>query len=307
MTTTGGREGAEQSSDAVEQLSETLQRWSSERLGPVAVVADRSRGHGRALVLEVEDSSRRRWFVKRPKGPRSFRREVRAYRRFVPEIPGSAPRLVAVSPDHQALLLSALPGRSADHQTLWAKPEVHRRAGAWLAHLHGVSAPVPVPDLGPDLGRRVVAFLSQATGLVDRPTGDYVTQVGARFDAMADLHVVPCHLDYTQRNWIVDDGGSFGVIDFSASSLALPAEDFSRLSYREWTERPRLQDAFFEGYGRVLDDGERDQLECCTALAAVSGLARARASGSRALATSAHRTLQRLRATSRHPAPVRVT
>jgi Ser/Thr protein kinase RdoA (MazF antagonist) len=148
---------------------------------------------------------------------------------------------------------------------------------------------------------------ARARDLLDDSALEYVTHVGTRLDQMTGLSVVTCHLDYTQRNWVVDDGGRLGVIDFSTCGRAPVAEDLSRLAHRQWTTRPDLRDAFFAGYGRALDDDERAQLECSTALAALADLASASALGRQALVAPAQRTLRHLRETSDLSPPTRAT
>lgn len=293
--------------DDPEALIATLASWASTQVGPVEVVADRSRRHRRAVVLEFEGPRARRWFVKWPKSQHCFRREVRAYRRFVPILAGSAPRLVAADETRRALLLTVLPGRLAEHEDLQARSDVHRQAGVWLADLHGLSTPISDPGLGRKLGERLQRVCARARDLLDDSALEYVTYVGTRLDQMTGLSVVTCHLDYTQRNWVVDDGGRLGVIDFSTCGGAPVAEDLSRLAHRQWTTRPDLRDAFFAGYGRALDDDERAQLECSTALAALSDLASASALGRQALVAPAQRTLRHLRENSDLSPPTRAT
>lgn len=283
------------SQEPLEPVTDAVSQWASTHLGPVRVVADRSR-RDRALVVEVEDRGGGRWFVKRPKGAPSFRREVRAYRRFVAPLAVAAPQLVAASSAHGTLLLSGLAGRGAEELDLRLSAAVHRRAGSWLAQLHGAAAPAAAPGLGADLAGRVTDLVAAGRELVDDATVEYLSRVAERFAEMTGLQVVPCHLDYSQRNWIVDDGGGLGVIDFSASDLALVATDLARLANRQWSVRPDLRDAFLEGYGRELTEEEHEQLECCTALAAMSALVRTRSSPSPVLRTKSQRTLRTLRA-----------
>lgn len=276
----------------VEQ-TETLTAWAARLVGPVELVADRSQRHGRALVLELAGPAGR-WFAKRPKDMHSFRRELNAYREYVPRVTAPAPRLVATSVVHKALLITALPGRTADEDDLRDSPDVHRMAGAWLAELHGAAAPVPAQDLGAELRQRLVRLLAKSWHELDRQTVDYLSRVGERLAEMPPLLLVPCHFDFTQRNWVLCADGRLGVIDFSGCDLGMVAEDFSRLANREWTQNPDLRDAFLEGYGRELDELELDQVECCTALAALSALTRGTGTGNRAILAPSIRTLREL-------------
>lgn len=271
----------------------TLSKWAERHVGPLDFVADRSEDHGRALVLEFAGPTGR-WFVKRAKDLLTFRREINAYREYLPHMTGVAPRLQAESVQHRALLITAVPGRGVTRKNLGASEDVHRRAGGWLAQLHNAAAPVAFPDLAAELEQRLRRMLVVSWHELDRPTVDYLTQVADRFAVMPELQLVPCHLDFKPRNWIVDDDGELGVIDFSGCDLGLVAEDLSKLANTEWTERPDLRAAFFEGYGRELDELELDQVECCTALAALASLTRGGAQGHRVAVVSSLRTLRKL-------------
>lgn len=276
-----------------ERQAAELTAWAARQVGPVELVANRSQRHGRALVLEVAGPDGR-WFIKRPKDMHSFRRELNAYREYVPHITAPVPQLVAASVLHQAFMVTALSGRVADGKHLRDRPEVHRMAGAWLVQLHGAAAPVAVPELGAELRQRLMRLLAKSWHDLDRPTVDYLTKIGDRFAEMPVLQLVPCHLDYTQRNWVLCDDGQLGVIDFSGCDLGMVAEDLSRLANREWTQNPDLRAAFLDGYGRELDDLELEQVECCTALAALSALTRGTGSGNKNILAPSIRTLREL-------------
>lgn len=269
--------------------------WAATQLGSVELIADHSGPHRRAaVVLEFEGRHGSRWIAKRPVDGASFRRELRAYQDFVPQLGDRAPHLEATSEQHRILLLSVLQGRGAEAPDLRGQWNVHRRAGALLARLHATSPPQPSPGLGAALGRRVTRLVARNPDLLDAPTVDYLARLATRVMAMTDLQAVPCHLDYTQRNWLVDAGGQLRVLDFSTSERALPAQDFSRLANRQWTHRPELRDAFFVGYGRALSPVEQEQLEICTAFTAAQSVLRARTVGSDLLAAQSLATLARL-------------
>ncbi len=79
---------------------------------------------------------------------------------------------------------------------------------------------------------------------------------------------VPCHRDYTPRNWLVDDG-TLAVIDFEWACLDAAAGDLARLHLAIWRGRPDLREAFLDGYGRQLDETDHVILRGCAALTAI--------------------------------------
>ncbi|WP_260757865.1 phosphotransferase family protein [Mycobacterium sp. SMC-8] len=67
-----------------------------------------------------------------------------------------------------------------------------------------------------------------------------------------EVVVVPTHGDWQPRNWIVDGGvtrGTIKVIDFGRFAWRPAITDFCRLAARHWRDDPRLEAAFFAGYG----------------------------------------------------------
>jgi thiamine kinase-like enzyme len=101
---------------------------------------------------------------------------------------------------------------------------------------------------------------------------------GAAIAALAELPApaqVPCHHDYTPRNWLVRDG-RLNVIDFEWSGLDARVADFARLHLGVWATRPDLREAFLEGYGHELSQADHGILHGCAVLTAVWLLDKAR-------------------------------
>ena len=71
---------------------------------------------------------------------------------------------------------------------------------------------------------------------------------------------MPCHRDYTPRNWLVKDGVQY-VIDFEHARLDVWLADLARLHLGIWPDRPDLKEAFLAGYGRQLSDTDHAILQ----------------------------------------------
>jgi Ser/Thr protein kinase RdoA (MazF antagonist) len=86
---------------------------------------------------------------------------------------------------------------------------------------------------------------------------------------------VPCHRDYTPRNWLVKDGVQY-AIDFEHARLDVWLADLARLHLGIWPDRPDLKEAFLAGYGRQLSDTDHAILQGVAALTATWLVVKAR-------------------------------
>ena len=220
--------------------------------------------HAESNVWRVS-SGEKRYFLKQHAQPRKFQQEVYAYQNWTPQL-ALTPDLIAIDIDLSALLLSPVPGTLVQEVTLTPKQEqeVYRRAGAFLRRLHDL----PFEDmdtlpLADALLMRSKSWLKRAQGLLDEQTIQWVSaQLGEAAQIVRERGWtrVPCHRDYTARNWLWA-GDTLHVIDFEHAKPDLFLADFEKLRSLVWLHRSGLQDAFFEGYGRSLTDDEAGVLE----------------------------------------------
>ncbi len=56
------------------------------------------------------------------------------------------------------------------------------------------------------------------------------------------------------------------MIDFGNARVGHWFQDFERMWWTEWRTNPQLGHAFFEGYGHVLDEAERMQMQATATL-----------------------------------------
>jgi len=182
--------------------------------------------HAESAVWRLE--GRASAYLKAFRQPQKFVQERRAYRDWLPRLtlePGSAltPALLAESGTLRALLLTALPGSLAVHAPLTPRQglEVYRQAGAFLRALHAlpVGDDDPLP-LGEAYRQRAKAWLARAESLVADPlvawVGRRAGEAAGLLDALGTARV-PCHPDFTARNWLVasaPEGVRLAVIDF---------------------------------------------------------------------------------------------
>jgi len=228
-------------------------------------------------VLRVRDTSGVIWFLKRHGERARYRAELTAYRKWVAALGGAAPRLRAADDALQAMILSAAPGETASWPATEAtgpvaersaERNVQRDAGRILRRLHDAQPALPWPDFAAVKMEQLDRLKPAAAALL-RPRE--LDRAGAEIAALADVPApaqVPCHHDYTPRNWLVGKA-TLHVIDFEWCSLDACVADFARLHLGIWASRPDLQDAFLDGYGQELNPADHEILRGCAVLTAV--------------------------------------
>jgi tRNA A-37 threonylcarbamoyl transferase component Bud32 len=254
-------------------------------LGRCAVVQDCTWEHRMSRVLRLRDRHGAEWFVKQHRDQNRYAAEVMAYRRWVPALGSQAPRLRSCDDELHAIIISAVPGTLAP----WPAPAaralldrrradeliIQRQAGAALQRLHRAEPPLRWPDFGLAKIGELDQLMPQAAGLLTgAKLGFARTQVRA-MTAITTAVKVPCHRDYTPRNWLIHDG-TLSVIDYEWARLDAPASDLARLHIGAWTGRPDLAEAFLDGYGRQLGDADHAILRGCAVITAIWLIIKAR-------------------------------
>jgi hypothetical protein len=109
---------------------------------------------------------------------------------------------------------------------------------------------------------------------------------------------VPCHRDFSPRNWLVEaqDGRlEWSLIDFERARHDFKYVDFLRMWPDHWQGRPERREAFFRGYGRELSQDEEHRLKLAVLSTCVGTVPWARENGDPAFEAWARRTIERLR------------
>jgi Ser/Thr protein kinase RdoA (MazF antagonist) len=226
-----------------------LERYAEQVLGPCTVEADCGWDHGGARVLRVRDASGTAWYAKQNPHHEVHAREVTAYRRWVPALGDQAPTLRAATDDLPALVTSAVPGTAFTGVDL----DVHHRAGILLRRFHEIETFLPWTDLVAHKVAEFDAWVARAPALLDRSELDFVRTSLRSLEGIPAPPRVSCHLDYSPRNWLVDDG-RVHVIDFEWAQPEVWVNDLGRLFFGPWRTRPDLREAFLDGYGRHPDE-----------------------------------------------------
>ncbi|MGI5262396.1 phosphotransferase [Streptomyces angustmyceticus] len=240
------------------------------------------------------------WFVKVHPSDRFHRREVDAYRDWVPGLGTAAPRLVAAEHTLRAVVITMVPGRSlrgAVHPPA-EQLLIFRRIGQLAAAIHRSAPSHPAPARPPLLGKWE-RHLAAAGSHLAPGDEEFLRAMAANAADASGLESVPTHGDFQLRNLRWDEAtGSLYVIDFERSEQGPAVRDFVRLS-DAWGGRPDLFAAVMDGYGRQLTPAEEEHLAVLSMLDAVSGIQYGAAHEDPELVERGRRTLARLRATGR--------
>jgi len=286
--------------------NERLREMARQTLGSGCEFTDFSRNVGRRTItwlLTASDGTQA--YLKRHEHRKHHAAEVLTLSRWAPLIESadwwSAPAVLTSDDELGAVILSALPGETLDHAqvTPGEREEAFRLAGRFASLLH-------VLDADPrETGRAQVydaatreAYLRSAAPHLHDATKEWIRKSCAG-EPFAGLAVVPAHVDYSPRNWLIDRSGGglrLGVIDWERARAAYWIEDVQRLESDYWVQDNGLRSAFFEGYGRAPTARESQQLDLIVLLNATATLQWALDHGDRPFFDRALATIERLKA-----------
>ncbi|MGY5014987.1 phosphotransferase [Streptomyces sp. 900105755] len=267
--------------------------WAERTLGPLAVL----RGAVADLPLApawdvVRTGDGARFQVRTALDPGAFTRETFAHRHAVPALgPGTAPRLLATSAAHLALIVTTLPGTPLDQLRLPGAElrTVHWRAGHLLAQLHQAArhtgtAHYDAPTVLSRLADEAAAHLGTVGDRLSADERKRITGLAERLRFVGRLPLGYIHGGPLGSCLLWSADAQLALRDFESTRFAPVVLDFVHLACGSWTTQPRLRMAFFTGYGRAPGHDEEIALRCLTALTAARRLAEARALGDRAAA-----------------------
>lgn len=244
---------------ALPGLDAAQQAWVAERMPHAALVRDMSWGLVETTVLHVRAGADD--VVVKAAGPEDTHlpREISAHAGYTAPLitTGHAARLRDASAESRVILLDHLPGdlilgTHAEWQT-----ETYTQAGVLLRRLHGQESRTDA-DYEARATAKQLYWLDQPHR-IDPLVASRARRVLASAPAPV-VTLVPTHGDWHPRNWLID-GGVVRVIDFGRFAFRPASTDFARLAAQQWRERPELETAFFEGYGRDPREPELSRLD----------------------------------------------
>jgi Ser/Thr protein kinase RdoA (MazF antagonist) len=255
------------------QLDGALLAFAERVAGPVAEVNDVSWPRPESQVWRLATEAGQAVFLKVHQNARFHGREVTALRGPASALGEHAPRLLGSDEQLRAVVVSALPGRLLKHLLLPRTDlaQVYRQVGELVRRFHDATAPVPGPAPA-SYAHKADRHLAAARPHLGPGDEDLVRTLVARLNHIPPLLHVPTLGDVADRNVLVADDLTARLIDYERSEPGPAVRDLVRLT-DEWADRPELQEAFFNGYGRRLTPDEAEVLPALEALDAVSGIA----------------------------------
>ena len=261
----------------MESLSPTWQAFCARHLGVLKSWTFCGWEHAESQVWRIEAQTRTA-FLKCHRRAAKFEQEQNAYSVWLGDLP--TPELIASHHDPNALLLSALPGELVQNLTLSEAQtlQIYEQAGDFLGRLHRLE----VEDketiaLQDTVATRLESWLTKVSETVPRQDIEFVrNHMNEALPYLRDKRRLPCHRDYTARNWLLD-GADFYVIDFEHAHMDFYLHDLGKQFAEIWRFHPELGEAFLAGYGHKLDDDARSYLIRVAAFNALTTIGWARA------------------------------
>ncbi|MEY9956758.1 phosphotransferase [Streptacidiphilus sp. MAP5-52] len=269
--------------------------------GPIAQAQDVSwpRPESRVWRLDRRDGSA--VYLKQHQNPHFHAREVAGLTGPAQALGEHAPRLLGSDQVLRAVVVSPVRGRLLKHLALPRTDlaEVYRRLGSLVRQFHDANPPLPGPT-PTGYRAKLDRHLEAARAHLGPGDEDLVRALAGRLDHLPPFDHVPTIGDLAERNVLVTEDLTVGLIDFERSEPGPAVRDVVRLA-DEWAHRPELETAFWAGYGRALTQAEAELLPVLEALDAVSGIAWGSADGGRDrhVVQRGQRTLARLHTNAR--------
>jgi len=222
---------------AIKALPQSLHDFAETHLGTISNTTFRGWELERSNVWEL-DSSKGKAYIK-ALNLRKYRQELRAFETWLPNLESYGASEFDV--------------------------DVHEQAGKFLRAFHDIEfEDVDKVDLFSAYIKRFEGWSKQ--GQAQKGGGLEPTLyawIKHHLDStstaplLQNVSRVPCHRDYTPRNWLVNSATSLGIIDFEHSNPDLWLADTHKLWSAYWIKQPELETAFWQGYGHTPSDDER--------------------------------------------------
>jgi aminoglycoside/choline kinase family phosphotransferase len=282
--------------NTVQKVPENLLEFATSHLGTIKKMKTRGWKHLETGVWELE-TEQGRAFLKSHRQKAKFGQELRAYLEFLPHALKVTPSLLAYDESQQAMLLSDAPGELVDDLALSLKESVdwinesqktdlfskslgkkqlisiYEQAGQFLRSYHDVPyQDTETLNIEEAFWQRAESWLKRAEPFVAAKDIDWVkARVKDMLPALNTMKRVPCHRDYTGRNWLWNE--KLYVIDFEHSRPDVWLFDLEKLWSEVWPHLPELKESFMAGYGHNFTAEDEALLNGYTALSCITKIA----------------------------------
>jgi hypothetical protein len=184
----------------------------------------------------------------------------------VPRLSCRTPAILWAQAEELLVVFAELPGAPLEIRGLPIENELraYETAGQVARELHAIRCEeTTTVDAGADAAERMERFTAAAGDSLSIEVRDWLSAIEPDTEVLSGESAVPCHRDFSPRNWLVDetsDGLGWSLIDFERARLDLRYADFKFMWPNHWKGRPERRSAFFAGYGRELSADEETRL-----------------------------------------------
>jgi thiamine kinase-like enzyme len=284
--------------------------FARREMGAQVQIDNFSRDFGRpSIVWRLTGSDGSRVWLKHHERSQLYERELIGLERFVPALGEqtwwSSPTLITRDDRIAVILMAEVEGEVLNSTSVSAEEgtTMFRLAGQFIRKLHNLDISAP-DNLGAAeyLRNRLEYYLGEGEASIDTGTVDWARGLIEQACAAEDAKRVPCHMDFSPRNWLIQrskDGIRFGVIDWEHARWDLWLQDAQRMAYDDWHRKPHLREAYFEGYGREPTEAEALQLDAICLVTTIASIPWAVSHNDDDFAALSREVIERIRAKSR--------
>lgn len=272
--------------------------WATKHIGPIQNSDDSSwplYNYNKVFRL----TNKKDYFLKTYRLIGKYQQEKRAYQDWAIKLENT-PKLIAFDDDKMCLLMTAVAGQLVETNEFSKKEtlEIYNQAGKILKDLHAIKI-IDNDKLSIEqaYSKRIKAWLPRAKTMVAQKDIDWVeARVLEILPMLSKFKRVPCHRDFTARNWLYD-GVKLSLIDFEHSRPDFFLADLERLWGSVFMLDSEIKESFFAGYG-ILSNDESEVLKRSTALWALNTISWANEHDDKVFEQHGREVLQRLQADS---------
>lgn len=257
--------------------------------------------HGQSMMWRATDGSGPTLYVKVHALPYLYERHLHAITDWIPLLSCDTPQLLFRNEPLLLMVFAELPGEPLESATVDEAMDTraYEMAGSSARSFHEIPVALGkrIEDPVEFAAKRLELVIELARGLVDEKTLEWVVSIASDLSIFEDEHLVPCHRDYSPRNWLVSvEHGTlrWSLIDFERSKLDFKYMDFQRMWDDHWVDRPDRRKAFFQGYGRTLTSVEERKLKITVLLNRLGTIRWGIDNGDLDFANRARQTLQKI-------------
>ncbi len=271
--------------------------FATSSLGTIDKASFKGWDHAESQVWKIT-AQQANYYLKAHKQKNKYKQESYAYENWAKQIPEQCSQLIAKQENLNSILLSSIEAEALEQQSLSARQEQasYEQAGQFLRKWHNLNYRDNDIDLTDAMQQRLKKWTQRAKNLVeDKEIAWVKEQTLELIFHLKDYTRVPCHRDYSGRNWLLDKDHKLWVIDFEHSRADFFLVDFERQYSSIWLTRPDLKEAFLAGYGKKINELEWQLLKRLSSFSALSTIVWAREHKDKAFEAFGWKQLERLK------------